>query len=121
MFLRASFTSVILWIGDLNYRISDLDVDNVKELISKNEFETLHNYDQVILTTAPSLCYSRLVVFISLPCLRSDTYQLHMAHSSRGRSTRRLCSLALWRERLISSPPTNMTLALTSGIQGKLM
>ncbi|KAE8289065.1 Type II inositol 1,4,5-trisphosphate 5-phosphatase [Larimichthys crocea] len=38
---------VILWIGDLNYRISDLDVDNVKELISKNEFETLHNYDQL--------------------------------------------------------------------------
>lgn len=74
MFLRASFTSVILWIGDLNYRISDLDVDNVKELISKNKFETLHNYDQVISTTAPSLCYSRLVVFISLPCLRSDTY-----------------------------------------------
>lgn len=66
MFLRASFTSVILWIGDLNYRISDLDVDNVKELISKNEFETLHNYDQVILTTvilttAPSLYYSSSV------------------------------------------------------------
>lgn len=41
-------TSVILWIGDLNYRISDLDVDNVKELINKRDFETLHNYDQVI-------------------------------------------------------------------------
>lgn len=43
-------TSVILWIGDLNYRISDLDVDNVKELISKKDFETLHIYDQVIST-----------------------------------------------------------------------
>uniref|UniRef100_A0A3Q3VXN8 phosphoinositide 5-phosphatase n=1 Tax=Mola mola TaxID=94237 RepID=A0A3Q3VXN8_MOLML len=38
---------VILWIGDLNYRISDLDVDNVKELISKKDFETLYNYDQL--------------------------------------------------------------------------
>ncbi|XP_053287675.1 type II inositol 1,4,5-trisphosphate 5-phosphatase isoform X1 [Pleuronectes platessa] len=38
---------VVLWIGDLNYRISDLDVSNVKELISKKDFETLHSYDQL--------------------------------------------------------------------------
>lgn len=38
---------VILWIGDLNYRISELDVSNVKELISKKDFETLHSYDQL--------------------------------------------------------------------------
>ncbi|TNN89132.1 Type II inositol 1,4,5-trisphosphate 5-phosphatase [Liparis tanakae] len=38
---------VIFWIGDLNYRISELDVSNVKELISKKEFETLHSYDQL--------------------------------------------------------------------------
>ncbi|KAM9798129.1 type II inositol 1,4,5-trisphosphate 5-phosphatase [Neosynchiropus ocellatus] len=38
---------VVLWIGDLNYRISDLPVDNVKELISKKDFETLHSYDQL--------------------------------------------------------------------------
>ncbi|XP_067457045.1 type II inositol 1,4,5-trisphosphate 5-phosphatase isoform X5 [Thunnus thynnus] len=38
---------VVLWIGDLNYRISDLDVDSVKELISKKDFETLHTYDQL--------------------------------------------------------------------------
>ncbi|CAL9705135.1 unnamed protein product [Knipowitschia caucasica] len=38
---------VILWMGDLNYRISDLDVDNVKELISNKDFETLHSYDQL--------------------------------------------------------------------------
>ncbi|XP_076008790.1 type II inositol 1,4,5-trisphosphate 5-phosphatase isoform X2 [Genypterus blacodes] len=37
----------VLWIGDLNYRISDLDVENVKDLISKKDFETLHNYDQL--------------------------------------------------------------------------
>uniref|UniRef100_A0A3B3X8J0 phosphoinositide 5-phosphatase n=1 Tax=Poecilia mexicana TaxID=48701 RepID=A0A3B3X8J0_9TELE len=39
--------SVVLWIGDLNYRISDLDVDKVKDLIAKNDFETLHSYDQL--------------------------------------------------------------------------
>ncbi|KAM9852528.1 type II inositol 1,4,5-trisphosphate 5-phosphatase isoform 1-T1 [Aulostomus maculatus] len=38
---------VVLWIGDLNYRISDLDVNNVKELIGKKDFETLHSYDQL--------------------------------------------------------------------------
>lgn len=38
---------IILWIGDLNYRISELDVDNVKELISAKDFETLLNYDQL--------------------------------------------------------------------------
>lgn len=37
----------VLWIGDLNYRISDLDVDNVKDLINKKDFETLHSYDQL--------------------------------------------------------------------------
>lgn len=39
--------SVVLWLGDLNYRLSDLDVDNVKDLIAKKDFETLHSYDQV--------------------------------------------------------------------------
>ncbi|PWA20699.1 hypothetical protein CCH79_00011510, partial [Gambusia affinis] len=39
--------NVVLWIGDLNYRISDLDVDSVKDLITKNDFETLHAYDQL--------------------------------------------------------------------------
>ncbi|XP_041844152.1 type II inositol 1,4,5-trisphosphate 5-phosphatase isoform X2 [Melanotaenia boesemani] len=38
---------VVLWIGDLNYRISDLDDDTVKDLIRKKDFETLHTYDQL--------------------------------------------------------------------------
>ncbi|KAM7421252.1 hypothetical protein PAMA_015416 [Pampus argenteus] len=38
---------VVLWIGDLNYRISDLDVDSVKELIDKKHFEKLHSHDQL--------------------------------------------------------------------------
>nr|XP_029535841.1 type II inositol 1,4,5-trisphosphate 5-phosphatase-like isoform X1 [Oncorhynchus nerka] len=38
---------VVLWLGDLNYRLSDLDVDDVKDLIAKKDFETLHSYDQL--------------------------------------------------------------------------
>ncbi|XP_017206941.1 type II inositol 1,4,5-trisphosphate 5-phosphatase isoform X3 [Danio rerio] len=39
--------NIVLWLGDLNYRISDLEVDHVKDLISKKDFETLHTYDQL--------------------------------------------------------------------------
>uniref|UniRef100_A0A9J7Y4F3 phosphoinositide 5-phosphatase n=1 Tax=Cyprinus carpio carpio TaxID=630221 RepID=A0A9J7Y4F3_CYPCA len=39
--------NVVLWLGDLNYRISDLEVDHVKDLIAKKDFETLYNHDQV--------------------------------------------------------------------------
>lgn len=110
---------MVLWIGDLNYRISDLDVDNVKELISKKDFETLHSYDQVIpgLVLSSHLVspYSRFV-FTSTDGMST----LHMVLSSRGRSMRMLCLLALWRVRLISSPPTNMTPALIIGTQGNV-
>ncbi|XP_066538323.1 type II inositol 1,4,5-trisphosphate 5-phosphatase isoform X2 [Hoplias malabaricus] len=39
--------SIVLWLGDLNYRISDLEPDRVKELILKKDFETLYSYDQL--------------------------------------------------------------------------
>lgn len=45
--MNCSVCSVVLWIGDLNYRISDLEVDHVKNLILKEDFEALHNHDQV--------------------------------------------------------------------------
>ncbi|XP_067255530.1 type II inositol 1,4,5-trisphosphate 5-phosphatase isoform X3 [Chanodichthys erythropterus] len=38
---------VVLWLGDLNYRISELEVDHVKDLIAKKDFETLCNHDQL--------------------------------------------------------------------------
>lgn len=39
--------SVILWLGDLNYRIEELDVEKVKKLIEEKDFQTLYSYDQV--------------------------------------------------------------------------
>uniref|UniRef100_A0A8C9VTL6 phosphoinositide 5-phosphatase n=1 Tax=Scleropages formosus TaxID=113540 RepID=A0A8C9VTL6_SCLFO len=39
--------NIVLWLGDLNYRISELEVDEVKNLIAKKDFETLHRYDQL--------------------------------------------------------------------------
>lgn len=39
--------SVVLWLGDLNYRISDLEVERVKQLIKDKDFQTLYNYDQL--------------------------------------------------------------------------
>ncbi|XP_063055159.1 type II inositol 1,4,5-trisphosphate 5-phosphatase isoform X2 [Engraulis encrasicolus] len=39
--------SIVLWLGDLNYRISNLEVEQVKDLISKKDFETLQGYDQL--------------------------------------------------------------------------
>lgn len=39
--------SVILWLGDLNYRIEELDVEKVKKLIEEKDFQTLYAHDQV--------------------------------------------------------------------------
>ncbi|XP_006007184.1 type II inositol 1,4,5-trisphosphate 5-phosphatase isoform X3 [Latimeria chalumnae] len=39
--------NVVLWLGDLNYRISDLDPEKVKKLIDDQDFQTLCKYDQL--------------------------------------------------------------------------
>ena len=43
--------SVILWLGDLNYRIEELDVEKVKKLIEEKAFQTLYANDQVPMAT----------------------------------------------------------------------
>ncbi|XP_044801166.2 type II inositol 1,4,5-trisphosphate 5-phosphatase isoform X3 [Bubalus bubalis] len=45
--LTISKHDVILWLGDLNYRIEDPDVEKVKKLIEEKAFQTLYAYDQV--------------------------------------------------------------------------
>lgn len=41
------FPSMIFWIGDLNYRLSDIDIESVKSLITKKEYDKLFRHDQV--------------------------------------------------------------------------
>lgn len=43
--------SVILWLGDLNYRIEELDVGKVKKLVEEKAFQTLYAHDQVQMAT----------------------------------------------------------------------
>ncbi|XP_069133751.1 inositol polyphosphate 5-phosphatase OCRL-like isoform X1 [Argopecten irradians] len=38
---------VLFWIGDLNYRITDLDITTVKELIERKHYKDLRSYDQL--------------------------------------------------------------------------
>ncbi|XP_077976840.1 inositol polyphosphate 5-phosphatase OCRL-like [Glandiceps talaboti] len=38
---------VVFWLGDLNYRISDIPADEVKQLITKNAFDKLYEFDQL--------------------------------------------------------------------------
>ncbi|MBZ3878353.1 Type II inositol 1,4,5-trisphosphate 5-phosphatase [Sciurus carolinensis] len=44
--LTISKHNVILWLGDLNYRIEELDVEKVKKLIEEKAFQTPYAYDQ---------------------------------------------------------------------------
>ncbi|KAI1894880.1 hypothetical protein AGOR_G00120320 [Albula goreensis] len=38
---------VVLWVGDLNYRLYDLGVDAVKSLIAEQDFQSLQKHDQL--------------------------------------------------------------------------
>ena len=38
---------VVFWLGDLNYRLCDIDNDNVKKLIARKQLEKIMQYDQL--------------------------------------------------------------------------
>ncbi|KAG8451489.1 hypothetical protein GDO86_003626 [Hymenochirus boettgeri] len=38
---------VVLWLGDLNYRLKDVDIEMVKKLINYKDYQTLYNFDQL--------------------------------------------------------------------------
>lgn len=46
--------SVILWLGDLNYRLEELDVAKVKQLVEEKAFLELCQYDQVLMSHLPA-------------------------------------------------------------------
>lgn len=41
------FYSVVLWLGDLNYRLKEIDLERVKKLIDCKDYKTLYTFDQV--------------------------------------------------------------------------
>ena len=43
----AFILSIVFWLGDLNYRLSEIENESVKQLITKREFSKLMKYDQV--------------------------------------------------------------------------
>jgi len=45
---------VILWLGDLNYRLEELDVAKVKQLVDEQAFLELCQYDQVLMSRLPA-------------------------------------------------------------------
>ncbi|CAH1799294.1 unnamed protein product [Owenia fusiformis] len=45
--LNISDHDIVYWIGDLNYRLSELDVDQVKKYIELTDFKTLLEHDQL--------------------------------------------------------------------------
>ncbi|XP_076790341.1 type II inositol 1,4,5-trisphosphate 5-phosphatase isoform X3 [Arvicanthis niloticus] len=50
--LTISKHDVILWLGDLNYRIEELDVEKVKKLVEEKAFQTLYAHDQLKIQVA---------------------------------------------------------------------
>ncbi|KAM5248658.1 LOW QUALITY PROTEIN: type II inositol 1,4,5-trisphosphate 5-phosphatase [Ctenodactylus gundi] len=56
--LTISKHDVILWLGDLNYRIEELDVEKVKKLIEEKAFQTLYAYDQLKIQVAAKTVFN---------------------------------------------------------------
>ena len=55
--------SVVFWLGDLNYRISDVEVDTCKEMIEKRQLQQLLQYDQVLTPLFVLRCFSPVDVW----------------------------------------------------------
>nr|XP_032832743.1 type II inositol 1,4,5-trisphosphate 5-phosphatase isoform X2 [Petromyzon marinus] len=49
---------IILWLGDLNYRLTEVDVEKVKLLIEDQDFQTLQQHDQLSLQRGKKLAFS---------------------------------------------------------------
>ena len=44
---KTSILSIVFWLGDLNYRLREIENEAVKQLVTKKEFSKLMKCDQV--------------------------------------------------------------------------
>ena len=60
--------SVVFWIGDLNYRLSDIEGETAKRLIQRGQIDKLLEHDQVlnIPIILPSCIYLYICIFLNL-------------------------------------------------------
>jgi len=45
--MKLSQHNIVIWLGDLNYRLDDLEVDQVKALIDETKLDELYKFDQL--------------------------------------------------------------------------
>ena len=53
--------SMVFWLGDLNYRINDLDAEQVKLLIEKKNLQKLLELDQLKQQMSQKKCFAGFV------------------------------------------------------------
>ncbi|XP_036394832.1 type II inositol 1,4,5-trisphosphate 5-phosphatase isoform X3 [Megalops cyprinoides] len=107
---------IVLWLGDLNYRLHDVEVDQVKNLLSTNDFKTLQSYDQLKRLMAEQTVFEGFVEGeISFqPTYKYDTGSDEWDTSEKCR-TPAWCDRVLWKGRGIKQLQYNshMTLKLS--------
>lgn len=55
--------SVVVWLGDLNYRLCMYDAGEVKQLIARRELKMLQEFDQVSSDKILIMMYTELEIF----------------------------------------------------------
>lgn len=51
------FFSIVFWLGDLNYRIDDMDSDQVRRLADKGHYDILQANDQLVKQKREKKCF----------------------------------------------------------------
>uniref|UniRef100_A0A8C4QJS6 phosphoinositide 5-phosphatase n=1 Tax=Eptatretus burgeri TaxID=7764 RepID=A0A8C4QJS6_EPTBU len=117
MMPRQSITThdVVLWLGDLNYRICDLDLEKVKCLIQAEDFAMLQQYDQLTIQKTKKVVFSG---FIEGPIAFLPTYKYDPGTDNWDTSEK--CRAPAWCDRILWRGETVKQLAYRSHRQLRL-
>lgn len=101
--LTISKHDVILWLGDLNYRIEELDVEKVKKLVEEKAFHTLYAHDQLKIQVAAKTVFEGFTEgeITFQPTYKYDTGSDNWDTSEKCRAPA-WCDRVLWRGKNIS-------------------